>query len=295
MATLRLVNRYEEIAHGEIEASADRWSLSVYPKVRVADVISLDRVGAAGELKRFGLQSHFDFVVCRDVWTPIYAVEFDGRFHATDVQAARDAKKDELCKRAEFPILRINSRYLNNDFGRMSLLAWIMDVHEMQEEFHRIQSRGDIAADEPFDPFWLMSTKPGEDRFPYMLAGVARHNIQRLSAESRIADPCSSGFIGYDAAEVMRGMHYIRVTENEAVFVKSAMRPQFFPILLSDLLDEILSIQLEAEVRRWLSGEVAATPLAEVQAEFRKLSKRLALGQSHSYGHGSGAPQPVAS
>lgn len=287
MPTLRLVNRYEEIAHGEIKASADRWSLSIYPKVRVADVISLDDVGAVGELKRFGLQSHFDFVVCRDAWTPIYAVEFDGAFHSTEVQAARDAKKDELCKRAEFPILRINSRYLTNEFGRMTLLAWIMDVHEMQEEFHRIQERGGIAPDEPFDPFWLMSTTPGEDRFPYMLAGAARDRLHRLSAKGRILDPCSSGFIGYDATEVMRGMHYIRVTATEGVFVKSAMRPQFFPILMSDLLDEILSVQLEAEVRRWLAGEVAATPLADVQAEFRKLSKSLTLGQSHSYGHGS--------
>jgi hypothetical protein len=286
MTTLRLVNRYEEIAHGEIKGSADRWSLSVYPKVRVADVISLDGVGAVGELKRFGLQAHFDFVVCKETWTPIYAVEFDGDFHSTDVQAARDAKKDELCKRADFPILRINSRYLTNDFGKMTLLAWIMDVREMQEEFYRIQERGGIAADEPFDPFWLMSTTPGEDRFPYMLAGAARERLRRMSAAGRILDPCSSGFIGYDADEVIRGMHYIRVSATEGVFVKSAMRPQFFPILFSDLLDEILSLQLEAEVRRWLAGEVSSTPLVDVQAEFRRLSKSLKLGQAHSYGHG---------
>lgn len=294
MAPLRLVNRYEEIAHGEIKSSADRWRLSVYPKVRVADVISLDDVGAVGELKRFGLQSHFDFVICEDLWTPIYAVEFDGRFHATDVQAARDAKKDELCKRGEFPILRINSRYLNNDFGRMSLLAWIMDVHQMQEAFNDAQSRGSIAADEPFDPFWWMGVRPGEDRFPYMLAGAARDSIQRLSAEGRIADPCSSGFIGYDSNEVMRGMHYIRVTATEGISVKSAMRPQFFPVLLSDLLDEILSIQLETQVCRWLAGEIAAAPLDEIRAEFGALSKSLTLGQAHSYGHAARVPDSVS-
>lgn len=285
MAPLRLVNRYEELAHGQIKASADRWGLSVYPKVRVADIISLDGVGAVGNLKRFGLQSHFDFVVCKDSWTPIYAVEFDGRFHATDVQAARDAKKDELCKRDEFPILRINSRYLGNEFGRMSLLAWIMDVHQMQEAFHDAQAQGGVPADEPFDPFWWMGLTPGEVQFPYMLAGAARDSLHRLHAAGRIADPCSSGFIGYDQNGVMRGMHYIRVTATEAISVRSAMRPQFFPILLSDLLDEILSIQLEAEVRRWLARDVAATPVDEVREAFRKLSKSLELGQSHSYEH----------
>jgi hypothetical protein len=61
---LRLVNHYEEIAHGEIKAAADRWGLSVYPKVRVADVVPIDELGVVGEMKRYGLQSHFDFVVC---------------------------------------------------------------------------------------------------------------------------------------------------------------------------------------------------------------------------------------
>jgi hypothetical protein len=93
---LRLVNHYEEIAHGEIKAAADRWGLSVYPKVRVADVVPIDELGVVGEMKRYGLQSHFDFVVCRGQWEPDYAVEFDGSYHGTAAQMARDAKKDRL-------------------------------------------------------------------------------------------------------------------------------------------------------------------------------------------------------
>jgi hypothetical protein len=152
--------------------------------VRVADVISLDDVGAIGDLRRYGLQSHFDFVVCRDKWDPAYAVEFDGRFHSTPEQMARDAKKDELCQRDDFPILRINSRYHAKEFGSLSLVAWIMDVYEQQEEFYRMQERSVIPPDEPFDPFFMMSTTPGEERFPYWLYVIVRHraNIQRLLA-----------------------------------------------------------------------------------------------------------------
>jgi hypothetical protein len=86
---LRLVNHYEEIAHGEIKAAADRWGLSVYPKVRVADVVPIDELGVVGEMKRYGLQSHFDFVVCREQWEPDYAVEFDGSYHSTTAQPLR--------------------------------------------------------------------------------------------------------------------------------------------------------------------------------------------------------------
>ena len=283
-AMLRLVNRYEEIAHGEIKLSADRWGLSVYPKVRVADVISLDAVGAVGELRRYGLQSHFDFVVCRDKWHPIYAVEFDGRFHATTQQKERDAKKDELCRRNEFPILRINSRYLSKEFGSLSLVAWIMDVYELQEQFYQAQERGGIPADEPFDPFFLMSMEPGGERFPYWFSAKPRVRLQRFHEQGRIADPVSSGFIGYDTNDVMRGVEYIRVTDTEGILVRSAMRPQQFPILLSDLLDEILSVQLAEQVFKWVRGEVSAMPIDKVYAHANAMRDGLKLGRAHSYG-----------
>lgn len=280
----RLVNRYEEIAHGEIKLSADQWGLSVYPKVRVADVISIDEVGAIGDLRRFGLQSHFDFVVCRDGWDPIYAVEFDGRFHATAVQQERDRKKDELCRRADFPILRINSRYLSKEFGSLSLVAWIMDVYELQEQFYKMQESGAIPNDEPFDPFFFMNIRPGEERFPYWFSAKPRVKLQYLHKQGRIADPCSCGFIGYDENEVMRGVEYIRVTENEGVMVRSAMKPQQFPIVFSDLLDEILFIQLAERVFKWLRGEIQSTPMGDIYAEARAMEKEWKLARSHSYG-----------
>ncbi len=284
---LRLVNRYEEIAHGQIRLSADRWGLSVYPKVRVADVISLDEIGASGNLRRYGLQSHFDFVVCRDKWEPIYSIEFDGRFHSTDVQKARDAKKDELCRRADFPILRINSRYLSKEFGSMSLVAWIMDVFELQEGFYKAQEEGAIPPDEPFDPFFFMGMKPGEERFPYWFSAKPRIKLRRLYEAGKIADPSSSGFIGYDANDVMRGVEYIRVTATEGILVRSAMRPQQFPVILSDLLDEILSVQLAAEVFRWVRGEIGASPLCQLYRQVETIKKSVKLARAHSYGRPS--------
>lgn len=280
----RLVNRYEEIAHGQIKLAADRWGLSVYPKVRVADVISLDEIGASGDLRRYGLQSHFDFVVCRDKWDPVYSIEFDGRFHSTEVQKARDAKKDEMCRRDNFPILRINSSYLSKEFGSMSLVAWIMDVFELQEGFHKAQEEGSIPLDEPFDPFFFMEMESGKERFPYWLSAKPRMKLRKLYEAGKIFDPISSGFIGYDADDVMRGVEYIRVTETEGILVRSAMRPQQFPIILSDLLDEILSVQLTEEVLRWVRGEIGASPLRQIYRHIETVEKSVKLAHAHSFG-----------
>ena len=196
----------------------------------------------------------------------------------------RDAKKDELCRRDGIPILRINSRYLSKEFGGLSLVAWIMDVYELQEEFYRMQESSAIPRDEPFDLFFMMSIESGEERFSYWFSARPRVRLQKLHEQGRVADPVSSGFIGYDANDVMRCIEYIRVTETESVFVRSAMRPQQFPIVLSDLLDEILSVQLVEEVFKWVGGEVGALPMDQVCARANAMRKGLKLGRAHSYG-----------
>lgn len=285
---MRLVNRYEELAHGEIKRIADDWSLSVYPKVRVADVISLDDVGATGDLKRYGLQSHFDFIVCRNQWDPIYAIEFDGKYHSSLVQKQRDTKKDELCRRADFPILRINSRYLTGEFGSMSLLAWIMDVCAMQEEFYDLQEQGSVPPDEIFDPFFLMSVEEGQGEFKYWFSAKPRIRMQQHSKQGRILDPVTSGLIGYDDKGVLHGIEFIRVTDEEAVIVRTAMRPQQFPIVLSELLGEILCVQLEQEVARWIESGDGAQPMSMIWTEIETMRRELKVASSHSYGPNSG-------
>lgn len=282
---LRLLNCYEEVAHGEIKDSADQWNLSVYPKVRLADVIGLDDLGIVGELKRYGLQAHFDFVVCRNTWEPDYAVEFDGRYHSTPVQIARDKKKDLLCAQAGFPILRINSNYLSPAYGSMSLLAWLMDVYELQLGFEEHQAHGVIPADEPFDPFLFTSLDPGKgELFPYWFSAKPRIRLRRLFERGLIRDPVSSNFIGYDVNNVMRGMEYIRLTDSTGLYVRTAMRPQNFPLCLSDLLDEILSVQLAERVFYWLRGDVRELPLTTIYSVADAMRAKIKIGMAHSYG-----------
>jgi hypothetical protein len=281
---LRLVNRYEEIAHGEIKVAADRFGLAVYPKVRVADVIDLDEVGAIGDLKRYGLQAHFDFIICRDSWNPAYAIEFDGHYHTTPQQQARDAKKDQLCKAGGLPILRINSNHLTKAFGRLTLLGWLIDVAELQLAFDAEQEAGRISWEEGFDPLNLMSTTPGEDQFPYWISARAGARLERLHKQGRIAHPMGSGFFGRDANDVYRGMQLIAVTEAEGVYVTTAMRRQQFPAPFGELLSEILSVELTDRVDRWLADGVGAEPLEAIYRRAADMRPALRLGGAHSYG-----------
>ena len=51
---------------------------------------------------------HFDFVLCdKNTTRPLLAIELDDASHAKASAQARDAVKDDACRAAQFPILRV--------------------------------------------------------------------------------------------------------------------------------------------------------------------------------------------
>jgi hypothetical protein len=70
---------------------------------------------------------HLDFlIVNRASDRPEFAVEFDGPAHLERRQAERDRVKDELCLRADLPILRIGSDEIAPR-EQCSLLEWLIE------------------------------------------------------------------------------------------------------------------------------------------------------------------------
>jgi hypothetical protein len=279
-----LVNRYEALTHDALKPVLDRFDLSIYPKVRVADVIEPDDHGLVGQLKSYALKAHFDFLICKDRWTPTYAIEFDGPLHASAVQAARDVQKDELCRLADLPILRVHAAHLTKFYTDLTLLGWLVEVAEMGAAFDSAQAAGQISWDEDFDPFLMMSLEPGEPRFPYWISGEARVRLQSLHRQGKLQDPIASGFFGRDQNDVYHGAELIAVSPTEGLFVKAAMRDQNFPAPFGELLSEILSVQLGAKVDDWLRTGRGAEPLAAIYARASAMRAGLRMAGSHSCG-----------
>ncbi|USI78603.1 DUF2726 domain-containing protein [Sphingopyxis sp. USTB-05] len=278
---LRLLNRHEEVVFDHISEVGNRYGLSVYPKVRVADVINLDAVGIDFSHKSFGLRAHFDFTISRG-YDPLYAVEFDGPSHLTDVQRERDGKKDRLCQLSGLPILRVNSRHITQDFGELTLLAWIMETYEMQCGFYEAQERGQIPFDEPFDPFNLMTMQDGKFVHPLFLSESHRRQMRLLKESGRLQDFASSGIIADSIDGTMRGLEFIRVSPTHGLRVETAMRAQQFPILFSDLLGEILVIQLMERIAAYLAGEISAEPLVTIDQRIKHIQAKCRMRCSHS-------------
>ena len=243
--------------------------MAVCPKVRVADVLPIEGSGIESAVFKYALQAHFDFVVTDAAHTPVFAVEFDGPGHRDDEdQIARDLKKNSLCARFAFPLLRINDNYVSRLYNQRTLLVWIVEVYELQKAFTEAQDRGAIPLDEPFDPMLFITSGDSREPFPYWIGRRARLRLLELAKSGASPHAATSGILWFDDDETLRGLEFVEVSESMAIVHRTAMRPQLFPINFSDLLSELLVIFLVERLETWLSTKVGAEPLERVREEY---------------------------
>jgi len=275
----KIMNLHEEVTHSRLRSVCENYGALVYPKIRLADVFSIEGSGISRGNYRFALQSHFDFLVTDDKHQPMFAIEFDGFSHRDEAQKRRDAIKNRLCDKFELPLLRINSNYLLKKYRNMDLLSWFVEVWFLAEGFYEAQESGQIPYDEPFDPFNL-SISDRDEMFPLDLTVDVLLEIERLHEEGRCKDHRPSHFVGTDEKGNYHGIAYLRMDNNAGVFAETAMRNQNFPggkmslagdlePMLSDLLADIVIHELYEKLLEVLENKSQALPLSYIHDEFK--------------------------
>ena len=278
MPLKKIVNQYEEIAYRELQGLAEEYGYDVNVKMRLADVVPVEGSGISSDLFSFALKSHFDFVVSDPRRDPLFAVEFDGPTHEEARQQARDAKKDEICKRFDLPLLRINTNHLLKKYNKASLLKWVISAWELQKSFYEAQQRGQIPEEEDFDPVFLWhSGKTIEEVHPHWISLKPRLHFKQLEEEGRIPRRYTCGFVFTDENDTYHGLEWIDVEGGKVVFAKSAMRAQQFPLHLGELFHELLTVLLHDKLMDFLkTGEGSVEPsaitdiLATYMARYRR-------------------------
>lgn len=250
----RLLNRSEEITF-EILSKSVLGKARVFPKVRVADAVTLNGSGVTDELFRYGLQAHFDFVLTSSDYEPLFAVEFDGPLHQTsETQRERDIKKYAICKHLEFPMLRINSRYVDRKYRGMDLLSYFVDVWFLADAFYEAQANGIVPYDEPFDPTFILNDGSSPNRWPYWLSWESQMRIQSLQKSGKIHSYFPCHWTGVDANEAYRSIVWLEVAPGKFIFTRTGMRAQLFPAYCSDILFQISVLDIEKLIDGYLAG-----------------------------------------
>lgn len=162
----RVFNRGERAVYEMVQEIAGHHEASVFPKMRVADVLPIERSGISDRYYTYALQAHFDFLVADDQGRPKLAIEFDGSGH----DPAKDHLKNELCEQFGLPLVRITSQHLRaRNFEHTAVAFLVYQLFGVESFLERF---GDDPY-ETYDPLFFVSV-PGSDRnWPFAFA--ARH------------------------------------------------------------------------------------------------------------------------
>lgn len=279
-----LVDDYEKVTDARLQEACSRLGARVCPKVGLKEVLPIEGSGLPFELFRYALQAHFDFVVVDRASIPLFAVEFDGASHRYEEQKRRDVKKNALCERFQFPLLRINSRHLTKKYRGMDLLSWFVDVWFAAQAFEDAQENGLVPWDEPFEPAFFVTWSEHKRRFPLWLTLDIQQEIRALSEAGKCLDPAPSFIIGADSKNNYHAICFLEVTRGRAVCVTTGMRNQSFPVLLGDALEQIVIFDIYHELQRVLSGDARLIDMKRVDLMIRSFRTTYELRSSHSVG-----------
>src|SRR6266542_459918 len=285
----RLLNTREREVHDRLQRAVHRYGAHVFPKVRLADVFKLDGSGILGAQYRFALQSHFDFVVTDSAIDPIFAVEFDGPSHSRSAQERRDGEKNVLCDHFRLPLLRIRASHVDFQARCMDLLSWFIHTWFTQQNLNEAQEAGHLPADKPFLASDLLWSPDLPGSFPLQLGLAARSEIADLAQSRPHMHPIPSYCTGVDSEGNTHVLVWLRVGEHEWLTARSAARAQYFPIYLSEVVEDIAVIVLVDRLREYVRGGTGTCPPDQVDDAVRRFRRKYEFRAGGGVGHAASA------
>ncbi|CBN55826.1 MULTISPECIES: DUF2726 domain-containing protein [Kamptonema] len=275
------LDRYEEITYEKLRAVCEPYNAHVFSKVRLADILPVNKSGLSDNDFRFALQSHTDFLVTNSKYEVEFCVEFDGSSHNKPEQIRRDNQKNALFDYFKKTLLRITSKYLDPKYRGLDLLTYFVEVWFIKKHFYESQERGDLPFDEIFDPAFIFDD--GKQQFPYWLSLEQQVIIQKLFEEGRVAQPAPSDWVGIDSDNNYHCLTWLLIKPDTAIYVKIDMRNQrFCGVITSDLLVMIAVCELYEELKILLSGKLEAPPRSALEQELDFYRQSYKLCQTSS-------------
>jgi len=272
-----LANHYEAAVHTAIKGVIEKNDCTVFPKVRVADALDIDRSGIDNEAYSYALKAHFDFLIADKSSLAKFAVEFDGPSHDTLEVQRKDALKNSICEKLGLPLLRVTADYLEEENESMSLLAWLIDVWFIFEVFLDAQEAGSIPLDEPFG--YAFSSFDYFQRHRAMLWAAHRDGKLKSPPVTHVHayDPASCRFIS---------SHFLELADGTFVLGESSCRRnELYPVDGDELASELAMVDAVKKLIRLqygnykpLSREVAKVHYLEYTDHINKNGLKYGFG-----------------
>ena len=254
-----LVNEGEVRTDAALREAAEALGYRVSPKVRVADVLDIDRSGLSDPAYGYALRSHFDWVVYdSETNLPEFAVEFDGESHEDPAARRRDVTKNGICAIFGLPLLRIDKAAYRPTIRR-TVIGYLVESWAAYRGFCDAQERGDIPEEEIFTP-WAVLDVGDDGRASFRdISGYARRMVARLHESGRVTDwgPTSAcrGSMEGDR-EHAEGFAWVGTPDGRLVVGHARIRAFSFPAVGdSDLAEDLALFDLADRLSRLTEGD----------------------------------------
>lgn len=264
----RLLNRSEEQTYSILREGCDPWDARVFAKVRLADVMPIDRSGLSSGDYGFALRAHLDFLATDSDFTPLFGVEFDGLSHGSARQRERDCIKNRLCEKFDLPLLRVNSRYLYKKYREWNLISLFVEYWFLERSFYEAQKAGSVPWDEIFDTMSVYKLPDRDLAFPLSLAYDAHWEVRKLAAQGQCWSPGLSSIISRDSSGLYHALGYVVIDAKSCVLAELKMREQQFTLRPSELLGDLVGLEVYEALRKGLLQQ-------SVRRSLRQLDQRI--------------------
>lgn len=158
------VNEEEESAYLLLEKALKNRNARVFPKVRIADALLIEKSGLSIEEYSYALKGHFDYLVEPKGQAVAFAIEFDEPYHDTENRARHNDKlKNTICEKLGLPLLRIQIDQFQQ-IGKYTILGWLVELWFLYNSFIETQEKGAVPPDELFDYSAFLTSTDSDGR-----------------------------------------------------------------------------------------------------------------------------------
>lgn len=275
----KVFNPPEAATRKILTAAAEKNAAEVLSKMRIADVLTIERSGLEKDLYSYALMAHFDFVVVDSEHLPLFAVEFDGPHHDSDPRArANDLRKNMICERLGLPLARVRDEHVFRKARGIDYLSWLTEMYFSQKVLGEAQEQGIIPFDEPVDPMMIMrhSNVPGE--FPLFISAQARSHLRRFYKQKILGTPIPSVLTSFDSNGAAGCLAVVNRLDGQFLLERATIYLQGFGLIVSDICEEIAIANLAAQVQAHKSSVlpgISATVLRKELLDFFRLYPRI--------------------
>ena len=261
----RIENSQEEKTHAILNDIAKEYKAKVFTKIRVADVLDIENSGLSDKEYKYALMAHFDFAVADYDSMPKFAVEFDGSQHKSDPSAIRrDELKNNICRKFDFPLLRITSEYFEKIGQFPTILSWITELYFIREAFDIAQDKGEIPLDEPWMWFSVIDYDPVVRCRAFVInayeKGLCCDVIKFISGRPK----SGKYYVTLSTLKIQNNKHIANFVECFAI--------NYFAIPAHDISKEISDYNIYKKFKKYLEGNGISTytdaQISKMQREF---------------------------